>query len=165
MSQNTGAGPAIRRAGAADSDIIWDMLRPVFRAGQTYAIDPDIRREDALAYWQDQHFYLAEDTSGPVGTFYIHRNRPGGGSHYCNCGFVTGPNAQGKGVARAMLQFALTEAKTLGFEGMVFNFVVSSNTRAVAIWESHGFETVGRVPGAYKVDGKAVDTLVMFKPL
>lgn len=155
----------IRRATHKDASVIWDMLRPVFRAGQTYAVDPEISREEALAYWLDQHVYLAED-GAPLGTFYIQRNRPGGAAHYCNCGFVTAEAAQGKGVARAMLEFALVEAKRLGFTGMVFNFVVASNTRAVALWQRYGFEEVGRVPEAFKpLGGEPSDALVMFRRL
>ena len=157
----------IRAATNVDSDTIWDLLRPVFRAGETYAIDPDISREDALAYWMDQHVYLAEAQGEPLGTYYIHRNRPGGGAHYCNCGFVTSQNAQGKGVARTMLTHALEEAPRLGFEGMVFNFVVAANLRAVELWKRHGFEVVGRVPKAFRPanSSEACDALVMFRAL
>ena len=155
----------IRSASQADADSIWSMIEPVFRAGDTYAIDPDTSRESALAYWMAEHVYVVEDQVA-LGTFYIQRNRAGGGSHYCNCGFVTDPTAQGKGVARAMLEFALEEAKRLGFEGMVFNFVVASNTRAVALWKRYGFEIVGRVPGAFRDStGSDADALVMFTKL
>lgn len=155
----------IRPATQADADTIWTMLEPVFRAGQTYAIDPDISRADALAYWLAERAYVLEEDGRALGTFYIQRNRPGGGQHYCNCGFVTGRGAEGRGVARRMLRHALDEARALGFEGMVFNFVVASNARAVALWLDHGFEEVGRVPGAFRgADGDA-DALVMFRRL
>ena len=155
----------IRAAKTADGDRIWAMLEPVFRAGETYAIDRDVTREAALAYWLGERAYVAEIDGAACGTFYIQRNRPGGGAHYCNCGFVTGPGQQGRGVARAMLAFALDEAKALGFEAMVFNFVVASNTRAVALWQRYGFEEVGRVPGAFRGVSGDADALVMFKRL
>ncbi|MGX9355640.1 N-acetyltransferase family protein [Roseobacteraceae bacterium S113] len=156
----------VRSASPADEDVIWEMLRPVFRAGDTYAVDPGISREDALGYWLAEHVFLAEIDGTALGTFYIQRNRPGGGSHYCNCGFVTAPAAQGRGVARAMLEQALVRAGPLGFEGMVFNFVVANNTRAVATWEKAGFYIIGRVPGAFRhpQDGD-IDALVMFRKL
>jgi len=154
----------IRPAGPGDADTIWAMLEPVFRAGRTYAIDPAISRSDALAYWMAAHAFIAEDAA-PLGTFYIQPNRPGGGAHYCNCGFVTAPGAEGRGVARAMLAHALTEAAGLGYEGMVFNFVVATNTRAIALWERAGFEVVGRVPGAFRAGGQDTDALVMFRKL
>lgn len=157
----------IRLASQSESDAIWMMLEPVFRAGQTYAIDSGISRDAALAYWLSERAYLAESDGVPLGTFYIQENRPGGGAHYCNCGFVTGQGAEGRGVARAMLEHALIAAKELGFQGMVFNFVVESNARAVALWQRYGFEIVGRVPGAFQPLGSDVqsDALVMFKAL
>lgn len=158
----------IRTATPGDSGPIWDMLRPVFRAGDTYAIDPGISKADALTYWQAEHVFLAEDRDGtPLGTYYIQRNRPGGGAHYCNCGFVTAAASQGRGVARAMLTHALQTACDLGFEGMVFNFVVERNARAVALWQRHGFDIVGRVPGAFRdpTAGQDSDALIMFRPL
>jgi ribosomal protein S18 acetylase RimI-like enzyme len=33
---------------------------------------------------------------------------------------------------------------------MQFNFVVSTNTAAVHLWERHGFKIVGQVPGAFR---------------
>ncbi|MCH2165242.1 MAG: GNAT family N-acetyltransferase [Marinovum sp.] len=149
-----------------DADAIWVILEPVFRAGDTYAIDPGISKEDALAYWMAEHVYIARDADAALGTFYIHRNRPGGGAHYCNCGFVTAPAARGRGVARRMLAHAQMQARALGFEAMVFNFVVSSNARAIDTWVRAGFAEVGRVPEAFQApDGSRHDSVVMFKRL
>lgn len=158
----------IRPTAKADHPAIWDMLRPVFRAGETYAIDPAISEADAIAYWTgaDAGSYVIEDASGILGTYYIKTNQPGGGSHVCNCGFVTAPEAAGKGAARAMLQDALIRAKAAGYAAMQFNFVLANNTRAIDIWHRAGFDTVGRLPGAFRhpKDGE-IDALVMFKRL
>ncbi|WP_425040599.1 N-acetyltransferase family protein [Primorskyibacter sp. S187A] len=156
----------IEAATAEDAGDIWAILEPVFRAGDTYAIDPDISRDAALAYWLAEHVFIVRIGREIAGTYYIQRNRPGGGAHYCNCGFVTAPGQTGRGIARAMLTDALQRAPTLGFTGMVFNFVVASNTRAVATWEHAGFETVGRVPSAFRQPcGSFADALVMFRKL
>ncbi len=49
---------------------------------------------------------------------------------------------------------------------MQFNFVVSTNERAVRLWLSLGFEIVGRLPGAFShPDHGYVDVLVMFQTL
>lgn len=153
---------AVRRD---DADAIWSMLEPAFRAGRTYAIDTDIGREDALAYWLGgAGAYVAEDEGEPLGTYYIRRNQAGGGSHVCNAGFVTADQAQGRGVARAMLEHALTEAKALGFSAMQFNFVLSNNTRAIALWQRGGFETIGRIPCAFDhPDDGLIDALIMHR--
>jgi ribosomal protein S18 acetylase RimI-like enzyme len=144
------------------------MLEPVFRAGDTYAIDPNISYSDALSYWTcaDAGSYIIEDESGPLGTYFLKTNAQGGGAHVCNCGFITAPNSGGKGAARAMLDDALTRAKHVGYKAMQFNFVLSNNARAIDIWTRAGFETVGRLPKAFNhpIAG-LIDALVMFKTL
>lgn len=156
----------IRPAISADHDAIWAMLEPVFSAGETYAVDRDIGRKDALAYWTAANAYVAEENGTVLGTYYIRRNQPGGGSHVCNCGFVTGREAQGKGVARAMLAHALEEAKRLGFEAMQFNFVLETNARAVALWQSAGFDIIGRIPRAFRLpDGSFSNAFIMHRYL
>ena len=156
----------IRKAKNQDRPDIWTILKPIFRAGETYAIDPDITEEDAVAYWCDgtHTAFVAEQDGRVLGTYYICKNKGGNGAHICNCGFVTHVDAQGKGVARAMLEHSLTTAQKLGFLAMQFNFVLASNTRAVAIWEKYGFKIIGRIPQAFKhpKDGY-VEALLMHK--
>lgn len=160
------AALVIRPAAAADQDAVWAMLEPVFRAGETYVIDPAIGRDAALAYWYGARTFLAEDGGTPLGTYYLRDNQPGGGAHVCNAGFVTAPAAQGRGVARAMLDHALVTATELGYRAMQFNFVVATNTRAVATWQRAGFDIVGRLPGAFRHPAHGyVDALVMYKDL
>nr|WP_089269314.1 N-acetyltransferase [Puniceibacterium sediminis] len=158
----------IRTFRSGDEAALWSLLEPVFRAGDTYAIDADISREAALAYWcgPGRVVHMVEIAGEVVGSYYLVRNQGGGGSHVCNCGFVTGPAARGKGIARAMLDHALTAAARAGFRAMQFNFVISTNTRAIDIWQRAGFEVVGRLPGAFlhPVQGY-VDALVMFRGL
>lgn len=161
--------PEIRPATPADAPAIWAILEPVFRAGDTYAVDPGISREAALGYWcgPGHAVFLSVGEDGAVlGTYYLRRNQGGGGDHVCNCGFATAAAARGKGVARGMLEHALAEARVRRFRAMQFNFVVSTNTRAIALWERSGFEVVGRLPGAFRTpEGTYVDALVMFRKL
>ncbi|WP_273251267.1 GNAT family N-acetyltransferase [Sediminimonas qiaohouensis] len=157
-----------RPATEADNDALWAMLCPVFRAGDTYAIDRDISREGALAYWcaPAREVWVFEADGGVVGSYYLTANAGGGGAHVCNAGFVTAQAAQGKGVARAMLDHALYRARSRGFAAMQFNFVVASNTRAVGLWRRAGFDVVGTLPGAFRHPERgAVDALVMYRRL
>lgn len=147
-----------------DGDAVWTMLKPVFRAGVTYAVDPEISRADALNYWFQGRAYVAELDGAVAGTFYIKANQPGGGAHVCNCGYVTARGAEGKGLARGMLAFSLEEAKSLGFEAMQFNFVLANNMRAVATWERAGFDVIGQIPKAFKLpSGSYTDALIMHR--
>ena len=150
------------------ADALWAILQPTFRAGDTYTIDPQISAADAVSYWsgEGREVWMVGTEAGPLGTYYIRPNQGGGGSHVCNCGFVTHPDARGRGIARAMLAHALGRAKEIGYRAMQFNFVIANNTRAVATWERAGFDVVGRLPGAFNhpTDGY-VDALVMYKSL
>jgi ribosomal protein S18 acetylase RimI-like enzyme len=159
---------AIRAAIASDSDAIWKILEPVIRGGDTYTLPADMTREDALAYWNSRghEVFVSEENGEILGTYYLRANQKGGGAHVANCGYVTAPWASGRGVARAMCQHSLEHAKSRGFRAMQFNFVVSSNERAVRLWQSMGFEIVGRVPGAFIHPALGVvDALVMYRHL
>jgi ribosomal protein S18 acetylase RimI-like enzyme len=157
----------IRPITAADYAALWRVLEPMIRAGETYTFPQDTTEADAVAYWTgpDRDTFVAENDEGAiVGTYYIKANQPGRGDHVCNCGYVTAPEATGKGVARAMCAHSLEQAKARGFRAMQFNFVIATNTRAVALWHSLGFQTVGRLPGAYyHPDGRYLDALVMWR--
>ena len=158
----------IRAATAADVPAVWAMLEPVFRAGETYSVPRDIPREQALAEWfaPGYRVFLAEAEGTPLGTYNIHANRPGGGAHVGNCSFVTASAAQGRGIARAMARHAIETGREMGFRAIQFNFVIASNTRAVALWESLGWEVIGRLPGAFLHPAKGyVDALVMYRTL
>jgi len=144
------------------------MLEPVFRAGDTYAVDPAIKREDALEYWcgGTHRAYVYETGGTMLGSYYICPNQQGGGAHVCNAGFVTAAAAQGRGVARAMLAHALDMARAKGYRAMQFNFVVATNARAIDLWRAYDFEIVGRLPGAFRHPTRGyVDALVMFRTL
>ena len=51
----------IQSATNEDRDAIWNIFHAVVAPGDTYAFDPRISREDALAYWfrEDTHIYVA----------------------------------------------------------------------------------------------------------
>ena len=56
--------------------------------------------------------------------------------------------------------------RAMGFRAMQFNLVVSTNEKAVRLWEKHGFEIVGHLPGAFNHTHLGeVDAYVMYKRL
>ena len=158
--------PTVRQAHAGDEDAVWAILRPILEAGETYALPRDMGRADALAFWMGppHEAFVAEIDGAPAGISYVCANRPGGGAHVANAGFATGTGFAGRGVARTLCAAALEHARARGFRAMQFNFVVASNTRAVALWHAMGFATVGRVPAAFDHPRLGeVDALVMHR--
>jgi ribosomal protein S18 acetylase RimI-like enzyme len=158
----------IRRSSADDADEIWAVLEPVFRSGETYMVARDISREDALEYWcgGGHETFVAEEGGRILGTYFLRANQGGGGSHVANCGYITAPAAQSRGIARAMLAHSLERARERGFRAMQFNCVVSTNTRAVQTWQDNGFDVVGTLPEAFHHPSLGyVDALVMYRRL
>lgn len=147
---------------------VWSILEPVFRAGETYAYDPDISEEEARRIWTKapHSTYVVELEKEVLGTYYLKANQPYLGAHVCNCGYVVATAARGRGVASQMCEHSQNEARSAGFTHMQYNLVASSNVRAIALWEKHGFHKVGVLSEAFNHTklGK-IDALVMYKSL
>ena len=158
----------IRPAIEADRDAIWKIFNEVVAAGDTYPLDPHMSREDALAYWFSAgiHTYVAEADGRINGTYILRPNQSGGGSHVANAAFMVPASARGEGIGRAMAEHCLSEARQLGFRAMQFNFVISTNTGAICLWQELGFEIVGTLPGAFRhSENGYVDVYVMYQSL
>lgn len=158
----------IRPATSTDANIVWAIIEPLIGGGEVFALDRKMSGAVALDYWfgSDNEVFVAEEQGVILGTYYLRANQAGGGAHIANAGYATLGTATGRGVARAMCRHSLDRAKERGFRAMQFNFVVSSNVRAVRLWESMGFEIVGRLPGAFDHPSDGfVDALVMFRTL
>ena len=158
----------VRPATENDRKAIWFIIGPVIREGETYALPRDMPEAAALNYWTgpDRQTFVADEAGTVVGTYFIRTNQPGGGSHVANCGFMTHSDARKKGIARAMCEHSLDEARRLGFRAMQFSFVVSTNERAIRLWQSLRFTEVGRLPAAFqRPDGTCVDVLILFRKL
>jgi GNAT superfamily N-acetyltransferase len=151
----------------ADADAIWAVLEPIFRRGDTYAIDVDITREDALDFWFGHaEVRVAVVDHRVLGTYYLDRNQAGNGSHVANCGYAVHPEARGLGLGRAMCADSLDRARGAGFTAMQFNFVVSTNLDAIHLWKEMGFEVVGTIPDGFRhPDRGYVDAFVMHRHL
>ncbi len=158
----------IRAARHQDAPAIWAILEPTIRAGETYALPRDMTQTEAIAYWMraDSETFVALEDGRVVGTYYLRANQLGGGAHVANCGYMTSTEATGRGIARAMCTHSLERARARGFRAMQYNFVVSTNERAVRLWQSFGFDIVGTLPRAFDhPKAGLVDALVMFKSL
>jgi ribosomal protein S18 acetylase RimI-like enzyme len=158
----------VRVAGAGDDDDIWRVIEPAIRAGETYPLPRDMTKAAALAYWRapPHEVFIAAADGAVLGTYYLRANNQGGGAHVANCGYVVAPSATGRGIARAMCVHSLDRARARGFRAMQFNFVISSNERAVRLWQTCGFEIVGRLPGGFEHPRLGlVDAFVMHRML
>lgn len=159
----------IRQIAETDWPGIWEMLRAVIRAGETYPYARDMTETGAQRMWLDipEASYVAEDESGSLlGTYYIKPNQPTLGAHVANCGYIVAEGARCRGVATSMCEHSQAEAVKLGYRAMQYNLVVKTNEASVYLWKKMGFAIVGALPGAFHhpVHGY-VDAFVMYKEL
>jgi GNAT superfamily N-acetyltransferase len=59
-------------------------------------------------------------------------------------------DARGRGVGRALGEYALAWASEQGYAAMQFNAVVESNHVAVRLWQALGFHIIGTAPEAFE---------------
>ena len=158
----------VRKAEASDAPAIAAIILPVIHEAATYTLDPNMSEAEALDYRMgpEKETFVAEGNGVVLGTYYMRRNQAGGGQHVCNCGYVTRATATGRGIARRMCEHSLRHARSRGYRAMQFNFVVSTNERAVRLWQSLGFQIVGRLPAAFRHPTEGyVDAFIMYQLL
>lgn len=158
----------IREASYKDHAAVWRILEPIVCAGEAYALPRDMGQEETLEYWfaMNHQVYVAEDVTEILGTYFLCANQRGGGSHVANCGYATAQDATGRGIAQTMCEDSLERARQQGFRAMQFNFVVSTNERALRLWSRCGFAKVGCLPGAFLHPAHGfVDVFVMYRSL
>jgi ribosomal protein S18 acetylase RimI-like enzyme len=143
---------SLREIDAAEFEIVWPLFRSVVARGDTYSYPPDMRLEDARALWATppSRTFVAERESRVVGCYLLKPNQPGLGDHVANGGYMVATDSRGQGIASAMCEHSLEEARRAGFTAMQYNYVVASNTTAVKLWQRHGFAIVGTVPRAFR---------------
>lgn len=146
---------------------LWPVMQAVIAPGDTYNYPADLGYEEARAMWTapPTRCFVAEGADSALLGFYkLRPNQPGRGDHVANASYMVAPAARGRGVARALCMHSLDEARRAGFSAMQFNFVVSTNAPAVHLWQSCGFEIVGRIPGGFRhATLGAVDVYVMHR--
>ena len=158
----------IRAAGAADFEGIWPIFRAVVRAGETYVFDPETDAGAAREIWLSPGVatFVALAGERVVGTYILKANQPGLGDHVANAAFMVAPACRGQGIGRAMGEHALRTAREMGFRAMQFNMVIATNTGAVGLWKSLGFEIVGTLPEMFRHRTEGlVDAYVMYRKL
>jgi L-amino acid N-acyltransferase YncA len=160
----------MRQAEAADWPAIWPIWHEIVAAGDTYPWSPGTDEAAARAAWMlppPAEVWVAAGGAGQIlGTAVLRPNQPGLGDHVANAAFMVARAAAGRGVGRALATRILQRARERGFLAMQFNAVVSTNHRAIGLWQALGFRIVGTVPAAFRHARQGlVDLHVMHRPL
>lgn len=158
----------IRPALPEDFPAMWPIFQQVVASGTTYVFAPDTSYEDAYAYWFGPgiNSYVVIDDGHIAGMYKIVANQRDLGAHVANASFMVDQHYSGRGMGKLMGQDCLQRARQAGFLAMQFNFVVSTNQAAVALWQKLGFTIVGTLPKAFRhAELGYVDAYVMFRTL
>ncbi|HLL07683.1 MAG TPA: GNAT family N-acetyltransferase [Nocardioidaceae bacterium] len=142
----------IRPALASDWPLIWPFFAQVVAAGETYAYPDDLTVESGRSLWMEAPpglAVVAVDGDDVLGTAKMGPNRPGRGAHVATASFMVAPAQQGRGVGRALGEHVVAWARDAGYASIQFNAVVETNTAAVSLWQSLGFEILATVPEAF----------------
>ena len=141
----------LRDAIPDDWPAIWAFLHDIVAAGETYTLPRDMDEEQARAIWMGAaRTVVATDDGTVLGSAKFGPNHLGPGSHVANASFMVDPAHGGRGVGRALGEHVLEQARAEGYRSMQFNAVVSTNTGAVALWRSLGFEVIATLPEGYR---------------
>ena len=142
----------IRPALTSDKLAIWSILEPIVRSGlYYYGFPTDMSQEKMMAFWFSlNHENFVAELSGVIAGTYFIRPNPHAGPDIANGAYGTARSCEGRGVGQAMCAHSLDIARQQGFQAMEFFQVISTNVRAVALWQRNGFEIVGRPPELFQ---------------
>lgn len=147
MSERT-----IRPATVEDWPQIWPFWRAIVEDGETYAYPQDLTSEQARDMWlyaPPGRTVVLVEGDRVLGSATMGPNRPGRGAHVGTASFMVAPEARGLGVGRELGEHVVQWHRDQGFRSIQFNAVVETNTAAVRLWRSLGFEIIGTVPEAF----------------
>ncbi|WP_309129601.1 GNAT family N-acetyltransferase [Microbacterium sp.] len=143
----------IREATADDWAEIFPFFSAIVQDGETYAYPEEMSSEQAASLWMEHapsRTVVAVVDGRVVGSAKMGPNRPGRGAHVGTASFMVDPAARGGGIGRALGVHVIDWHRAEGFSAIQFNAVVQTNTGAVRLWQSLGFEIVGTVPEAFR---------------
>src|SRR5580658_4523543 len=147
---------------------LWEIFAQITTDGETYVQDEHTTAAEFQSYWcgRGGEQWVATRSGAVIGGYTLRANHSGRGAHVGTASYVVARSCRGAGVGRLLGEHSLKRARARGFSALQFNFVVSSNTPAVRLWEQLGFRVLTRLPGAFAHPCLGhTDALVMFREL
>lgn len=157
-----------------ESEQVKKLLNTIVMEGKSYPQKQALTDLEFDAYWLLGHSFVVKpvDPSNQalpqdiLAAFYIKPNFVGRCSHICNAGFIVQPQMRGQGIGRFMGETMLSIAQSLGYQAVMFNLVFENNIPSISLWQSLGFQTIGRIPAAVELENDSyIDALLMYRRL
>lgn len=149
----------------SDSDIadmvsIWnEVVEQGIAFPQLEYLDVDTGKQ----FFDSQSFAGVAKIDGKVAGMYIlHPNNVGRCGHIANASFAVSSLYRGKKIGKELVRHCLAKGRELGFKIMQFNAVVSSNVRAIKLYEKLGFVRVGVVPGGFLNKDDVYEDIIVY---
>jgi ribosomal protein S18 acetylase RimI-like enzyme len=124
-----------------DAEVTEDQWRERLAAGRWFGAFVDGQLMGMAAYRREDSRKTSH--TGELGSMYVR------------------DSLRGSGAAGALIDACVEDAaQSLEQLSLVVN---AENARAIRVYERHGFQTVGRMPGALRVNGRTYDELIMWR--
>ncbi|WP_329071140.1 GNAT family N-acetyltransferase [Streptomyces sp. NBC_01429] len=144
----------IREATPGDWPAIWPFFHRIVADGETFTYPADLTETEGRDLWTqaapNRTVVAVDDAGTVVGTGKMNTNHLGNGSHIAGASYMVDPAHAGRGVGRALCAYSIEWARAAGFRAMQFNAVVETNTHALKLYESLGFEVIGTLPEGFR---------------
>jgi DNA-binding MarR family transcriptional regulator/L-amino acid N-acyltransferase YncA len=151
-----------------DENPLYDIFRNVVDSGAEFPYESNSIQEFHRQFFAPKsQVYVCHSLKHEViGGFYLRPNFSGRSSHIANAAYMIKESHRGQGIGALLVNASLEIAKSLGFQAMQFNMVLSQNSIANKLYNKLGFKIVGTIPDAVRnPDGSYQDGYVFYRKL
>ena len=132
-------------------------------------------QEDCLDGESGRAFFAAQSYTGVavdreteklLGLYILHPNNVGRCGHICNASYAVASQSRGLHIGEKLILDCMERGREQGYRVLQFNAVVASNTFAIRLYESLGFQRLGVLPGGFRdQSGTYQDTILFYHTL
>lgn len=151
-----------------DETSLYEIFRKVVDAGCEFPYESSSIQEFYRQFFApESKVYVCRTLNGKVvGGFFVRPNFSGRCNHIANAAYMIKDSYRGQGIGTLLVNASLEIAKSLGFQAMQFNMVLSQNVTALQLYDKLGFKIAGTIPKAVRnPDGSYQDGYILFRTL